>query len=117
VDQYPEGAGPYGTLNMASNAWEWTTTKWGKPYPYEIEDEWNADYLAVDTIRTVRGGAYWNNQRNVRGAYRNYFNPRYRNYYSFGMRIVLDSNPIPPLGPVLPLEPVPAPFPESFLES
>ena len=32
VDALPEGASPYGVLNMSGNAWEWTDS-WYLPYP------------------------------------------------------------------------------------
>lgn len=37
VDQLPEGASPYGVLDMAGNVWEWTQSLQA-PYPYRADD-------------------------------------------------------------------------------
>jgi formylglycine-generating enzyme required for sulfatase activity len=81
VGSYPNGASPYGTLDMAGNMWEWCVTKWQKPYPYRLEEEGTNDYLAGDSIRALRGGSWVAEQKSVRGANRNYFySPRHRNF-------------------------------------
>ena len=97
VGQYPSGASPYGALDIAGNAWEWMATKYGKPYPYQIEDEWAEVYLEGDPTRRIRGGSYYNGQKNVRGAYRsNFNNARYRSLY-MGLRVA-SCSPLPDAG-------------------
>ena len=90
VGQYPTGASPCGALDMAGNVWEWCATKYGKGYPYLLEDEWAEAYLEADAGRRLRGGSSWNEQKGVRGAYRDSFSARYR-YYVFGLRVASHS--------------------------
>ena len=95
VSQYPNGASPYGVLDMAGNVWEFVVTKWGKLYPYQIEDEWQDAYLkGDDSGRVVRGGAYYREQKQMRGAFRLPFVlAHYSNSY-FGLRVASHS-PMP----------------------
>ncbi|MEW5958620.1 MAG: SUMF1/EgtB/PvdO family nonheme iron enzyme [Chloroflexota bacterium] len=80
VGFYPNGASPYGVLDMAGNVWEWCATKWKKKaYPYDIEeDEWTADYLAGTDNRVQRGGTWFNIRRLARCAGRLGYNPELR---------------------------------------
>ena len=68
VETYPEGAGPYGNLDMLGNVQEWTSTLWGGelqtcqyPYPYRPDDG-REDPEARDhrdkAYRIHRGGSY-----------------------------------------------------------
>lgn len=85
VGSYPNGASPYGALDMAGNVWEWSITKWVENY---------ANYANVvdndqegDAPRALRGGS-WNNYANVvRSASRSWSGPLYRSGY-IGFRLV-----------------------------
>lgn len=65
VGCFPEGASPYGCLDMSGNVWEWTRSLWGKgwekpdfPYPYDAQDG-REKLKASDQIRRVlRGGSF-----------------------------------------------------------
>ena len=71
VDAFPEGAGPYGCLDMVGNVREWTTTLWGRNRKYNLELEcaypwkkaWkpHEGYDEIDSNRQIRrvtrGGA------------------------------------------------------------
>lgn len=61
VGAYPEGASPYGALDMVGNAWEWCSTIWeDNPYPFRVQDEWIATYLdRTDACRVLRGGVFY----------------------------------------------------------
>lgn len=57
VDQYPEGASPYGVMDMSGNAWEWTSSPHG-----------TAGYM-------VRGCSWVGGENHVRSANRTW-NPK-----------------------------------------
>jgi formylglycine-generating enzyme required for sulfatase activity len=56
VTQYPNGASPFGVMDMAGNVWEWCLTEWGS-------DKIN---ITSDKLRTVRGGSFFVDQTNAR---------------------------------------------------
>jgi len=55
VDAFPEGASPYGILDMAGNQWEWVSSVY-KPYPYLIDD--GRENLKAGPVRSTRGGGH-----------------------------------------------------------
>lgn len=68
VSEHPEGASPYGCLDLAGNVWEWTNTCWGTqpsvttyPYPYKANDgreDSKASTGPYREYRICRGGSY-----------------------------------------------------------
>jgi formylglycine-generating enzyme required for sulfatase activity len=61
VDQYPNGASPYGVCDMAGNVWEWCLNEWENP---------ENTGLAGDAIRVLHGGSWRDDQSAARCTYR-----------------------------------------------
>jgi formylglycine-generating enzyme required for sulfatase activity len=89
VGTYPQGASPYGLLDMAGNVWEWTRSVY-KDYPYDPADG-REDLDAPDSIsRGLRGGAFSHDERSVRCTCRSRLNPDLP-YENIGFRLVVAS--------------------------
>jgi formylglycine-generating enzyme required for sulfatase activity len=84
VGSYPQGASPFGVLDMAGNVWEWTASKYAG-YPYTAND--GREDLAGDAARTLRGGSWFNAEFIVRCAARYGFDPDSRSV-SYGFRVL-----------------------------
>lgn len=72
VGLFPQGASPYGCLDMAGNVWEWCQSKY-QPYPYQAED--GRELMdANGDLRVLRGGSFFGYTR-ARCANRFGFDP------------------------------------------
>jgi formylglycine-generating enzyme required for sulfatase activity len=52
VHTYPQGASPYGVLDMEGNVWEWTRSLEEYRYPYKLDD----GRENLEAARDVPGG-------------------------------------------------------------
>lgn len=84
VGIYQFGASPFGTLDLAGNVWEWTSSLY-KDYPYKADD--GREDAAAAGRRVVRGGSFVSARNFVRCACRNVSDPDSRSGY-IGFRVV-----------------------------
>jgi formylglycine-generating enzyme required for sulfatase activity/uncharacterized protein YcfJ len=100
VGQYSQqGDSPYGAADMAGNVWEWTLSLWGtdpeRPqfkYPYDSEDGRENLEAGVHVLRVLRGGAFDQDGRSARCAYRGRYAPDERaNVVAVGFRLMIAS--------------------------
>lgn len=89
VGKFPEGASPFGALDMAGNVWEWVSD-WYKPDYYHTAPSTNPQGPETGHYKALRGGAWFSDSVHVRAADRTHFNPE--NQYDYvGFRIVIES--------------------------
>lgn len=85
VTQYPQGASPYGVMDMSGNVWEWCLTD-----KYEPVQDATKENLGLKSSRVLRGGAWITDSNHSLAVYRGSDLPHGRGNYlgSVGIRLV-----------------------------
>lgn len=86
VGSYPEGASPYGVLDMAGNVMEWASDWYNEDY-YADSPTRNPPGPATGSLRIMRGGSWRSEKTLVRATYRSAIFPTYRSNQN-GFRLV-----------------------------
>ncbi len=79
VGIFPEGASPYGAMDMSGNVCEWTSTNFSTARENDV---------GTALIRTMRGGSWRFTEGYGRATYRMRLHPASRNLSSSGFRVV-----------------------------
>jgi formylglycine-generating enzyme required for sulfatase activity len=74
VGSYPQGASPYGALDMAGNVWEWVADWYDSNY-YANSPDRNPQGPESGKFRVVRGGSWYGDQGDIRAANRSTSGP------------------------------------------
>lgn len=93
VGSFPQGASPYGVLDMAGNALEWVSD-WYYDHYYEISPTENPTGPSEGDLRISRGGGFYQNDYEVRVTLRFSLTPWYNQSSDFGFRCATDNQPV-----------------------
>lgn len=85
VGRFPDGASPYGVMDMAGNVWEWVGDEYDPSYYLRSERE-NPKGPKSGRGRSVRGGCWINNPTMLRCAERDFRREPHSDLRYFGFR-------------------------------
>ena len=91
VNAFPDGASPYGILDMAGNQWEWVSSAY-HPYPYKSDD--GRENQSAGSIRSTRGGGHDSNAQEISTTQRGKYlsrNPK-AGHHNIGFRCASNRN-------------------------
>jgi len=87
VGSFKDGASPYGALDMAGNALEWTQDWYDRDY-YAVSPRKNPKGPATGAYRVVRGGSFFVEPFELRSSARSMAWPSFQAYRMIGFRPV-----------------------------
>ena len=93
VGSFPEGASPYGALDMAGNAWEWVNDWYNFGY-YARSPQDNPQGFNIGDYRVLRGGGWSSSASNARTTFRAWLAPE-EGDRAIGFRCVVTDMPSP----------------------
>ena len=87
IGVFPDGASPYGILDMSGNVWEWTSSLY-EAYPYQTDDGREPQKANDDMSFVWRGGSFLFDKSWLRCSFRLWDDP-YLRVSHLGFRVIL----------------------------